>query len=128
VKRLQVHLVHHDVPRLQRHPAHHHHGPLCVSKAPASPPVSTQLPPPLSRVFSSVAASGFGLIYLAMIVSVITNLLSFSPDEQALVGASPRSTATSRRGIQSSASDACLQARWTPRLTSSCCTQLPPAS
>lgn len=30
----QVHLVHHDVPWPQRHPAHHNHGPLCVLQTP----------------------------------------------------------------------------------------------
>ena len=81
----QVHLVDHDVPRPQRHSAHHNHGPLRVR-----PFSSTQ--PLLSYICRrSVDASVFGLIYryLAMIISTVTNMLSLTPDEQALVSASP---------------------------------------
>jgi hypothetical protein len=84
VRLLQVHLVHHDVPRPQRHCAHHHHGPLRVRRPASS---TLRLPHTGSR---SVAASVFGVIYLAMIISTVTNLLSFTPDEQALVSAHPR--------------------------------------
>jgi hypothetical protein len=33
----------------------------------------------------SVVASVFGLIYLSMIISAVTNLIAFTPDEQLLV-------------------------------------------
>lgn len=80
----QVHLVDHDVPRPQRHCAHHHHGPLRVRRPAPNTPCCAHIG---SR---SVAASVFGLIYLAMIISTVTNLLSFTPDEQALLRAPPR--------------------------------------
>ena len=60
-----------------------------------SKPLTSHLPastsqvtnPFFSHLFSSVAASAFGVVYLAMIISIITNTLAFSPDEQALLGA-----------------------------------------
>jgi hypothetical protein len=53
----------------------------------------------LFRAFSSVAASAFGVVYLSMIISVVTNLLAFSPDEQALVGESPALHPAARRTV-----------------------------